>query len=211
MNEETGPKTRPAAPIDWEAALNRMRAAEAEIESGHRLAPEQERELLERRARELARQPQNPESTGGHFEIVEFTMAHERYGLESMYVKEVYPLRDLTSIPGTPEFVLGIVNLRGRVISLVDLKRFFSLPEKGLSDTNHVVVLSSPEMEFGILADSMLGVRGVSPAELDRDLPTFTGLCGDYLLGVAPDGTVVLDARRILSDGNIVVRDSGAE
>ena len=163
--------------------------------------------LLEKRARELARKPASETATSERIEIVEFTMAHERYGIESKYVREVYPLKELTPLPGTPSFVLGIVNLRGRVISLVDLKKFFDLPEKGLSDTNHVVLLSSLDMEFGILADSMLGVRTMASDELQGDLPTFTGQRRDYLLGVARDGTAVLDGRQILADSRIVVRD----
>jgi len=166
-----------------------------------------ERELLEKRARELARRPDDESSTDERIQIVEFTIAHERYGIEARYVREVYPLRELTPLPGTPEFVLGIVNVRGRVTSLVDLKKFFALPEKGLSDTNHVVLLSSPEMDFGILADCMLGVRELSAEELQHDLPTFTGHRKEYLLGVARDGVVVLDARRILGDPRMIVRD----
>ena len=173
--------------------------------------PHAECAVLKKRARELARRPDSEAKTSERIEIVEFTMAHERYGLESRFVQEVYPLRELTPLPGTPPFVLGIVNLRGRVISLVDLKKFFSLPEKGLSDVNHVVLLSSPEMEFGILADSMLGVREIPADELQADLPTFTGHRKDYLLGVARDGTVVLDARQILGDPKIIVRDNGTD
>jgi purine-binding chemotaxis protein CheW len=170
-----------------------------------------ERALLEKRASELAVKPVRALETGERLEIVEFTMAHERYGIESKFVQEVSPLRELTPLPGTPPFVMGIVNLRGRVISLVDLKKFFALPEKGLSDTNHVIMLSSPEMEFGILADALLGVRDVLAGELQGDIPTFTGHRKEYLVGVARDGTVVLDARKILGDPNIIVRDQGTD
>jgi purine-binding chemotaxis protein CheW len=170
-----------------------------------------ERAVLEKRARELARRPVGETATSEHVQIVEFTMAHERYGVEARYVREVHRLRELTPLPGTPAFVLGIINVRGRVTSLVDLKKFFALPEKGLSDTNHVVLLSSSDMEFGILADSMLGVRALAIGDLQGDLPTFTGHRKDYLLGVARDGVVVLDARRILADPRIVVRDDDAD
>lgn len=180
-------------------------------EASHPTDTAAERAVLEERARALARRPENEDETGLYVEIVEFTMAHERYGIESKFVREVYPLRELTPIPGTPPFVLGIVNLRGRVVSLIDLKKFFSLPEKGLSDTNHVVLLSSPEMEFGILADSMLGVREIPADHLQDDLPTFSGHRKNYLLGVARDGTVVLNAQNILGDPNIPVRDAGSD
>ena len=166
---------------------------------------------MEKRARELARKPESKDDIGARIEIVEFTMAHERYGIESRFVREVHPLRELTPLPGTPAFVLGIVNLRGRVVSLVDLKKFFGLPAKGLSDTNHVVLLASPKMEFGILADTMLGVRGLPADELQGDFPTFTGHRKDYLLGVARDGTIVLNAEQILGDPKIVVQDAGGD
>lgn len=184
-----------------EASLRNEEATEALAEQA----------VLEKRARELARKPASETDIGARIDIVEFTMAHERYGIESRFVREVHPLRDLTPLPGTPAFVLGIVNLRSRVISLVDLKKFFSLPEKGLTDTNHVLLLTSPEMEFGILADTVLGVRDLPVDELQGDLPNFAGQRKDYLLGVARDGTIVLNAGHILSDPKIVVRDAGGD
>lgn len=177
----------------------------------HQHRVESEQALLETRARILARPPISETESGACIEIVEFTMAHERYGVESRFVREVFPLRALTPIPGTPPFVLGIVNVRGRVSSLVDLKKFFSLPEKGLSDTNHVILLFTTEMEFGILADSMLGVRTIPTDDLQNDLPTFTGHRKDYLLGVARDGTVILNAQQVLGDPGIIVRDQGGD
>lgn len=170
-----------------------------------------ERTLLEQRARELARQPLRDAERGECLEIVAFTMAHERYGVETRFVREVQQLRELTPIPGTPPFVLGILNLRGHVVSLVDLKKFFSLPDRGLSDINHVVLLSCAEMEFGILADTLLGVRRLPAEELQGALSTFSGRRKDYLLGVARDGTVVLDARQILNDPGMVVRDHATD
>lgn len=168
---------------------------------------ESELALLEKRARELARAPLDPTETGAFLDIVQFTMARACYGVASQFVKEVQPLRDFTPLPGLPPFVLGILAVRGRVVSLVDLKVFFAIPERGLSDINHVVVLSGPDMEFGILADELLGVRRLPEAELQGDIATFSGRRKEYLHGVAPDGTVVLDAGKILADPELVVRD----
>src|SRR5690349_2115527 len=81
------------------------------------------------------------DSRAGH-DVLEFTLAYERYGVESRCVREVHPLRDLTPVPCTRRFVLGIVNIRGRIVSVVDLRRFFDLPQRGLTDLNQVIILS---------------------------------------------------------------------
>ena len=102
------------------------------------------------------------------------------------------------------------MNLRGQVLSVIDLKKFFELPEKGITDLNKVIVLSSLEMEFGVLADSITGVRSVRTDELATGLVTLTGIREDYLKGVAPDRLIVLDGHRLLSDKNMVVRGTDA-
>src|SRR6185369_5807442 len=69
--------------------------------------------ILRERAKATARVPPDRESTSGLIAIVEFLLADERYGIESVWVREVLPLRDLTPVPCTPPFVLGILNVRG--------------------------------------------------------------------------------------------------
>jgi len=138
---------------------------------------------------------------------VEFQLAYERYGVETSYVREVCPLRDLTAVPCTPAHVMGIINVRGQIISVVDLKKFFDLPEKGLGELNKVIVVKSDSMEFGILADVIVGERVVSVSSLQNSLPTLTGIREDYFLGITEDRTVVLDGGKILSDEKIVVNE----
>ncbi len=117
-------------------------------------------------------------------------------------------LKDLTPLPGIPRFVIGIMNVRGKTLSVIDLKKFFDLPQRGLGDLNKVIILSSGGMEFGILADTILGVREIRSSDLRLSLPTLTGIREDYLKGVTGDRLVVLDAERILSDKRIVVNES---
>jgi purine-binding chemotaxis protein CheW len=138
---------------------------------------------------------------------VEFMLAHERYGVETSFVREVHPLTNLTPLPCTPAFVLGVVNLRGEIVSVIDIKRFFDLPEKGLTDLNKIIVLQSDTMRFGILADLVLGVRRVPGAEVQPSLPTLTGIREQYLEGVTSDRTIVVDAAGLLASERIVVQE----
>jgi purine-binding chemotaxis protein CheW len=195
-----------AASIDWSAIHRRLETAQAALEQGFTPAPEAQKWILKARAQALARKPQG-EDTAACIEVVEFLLAYEKYGIESAYVREVYPLKELTSLPCTPPFVVGIINVRGRLLSVLDIKNFFDLPAKGLTDLNKVIIVHDPSMEFGILADALLGVRSIPIEEIQASLPTLTGIRDEYLMGVTKDRLVILDAGRLLSDKKIIVHE----
>ena len=161
---------------------------------------------LKERAKALAREPKGIEEDESHLEVVEFMLAHERYALELTHIREVYPLKELTPLPGTPDFVLGIINVRGQILSIVDIKRFFDLPEKVLTNLNQVIILQSDEMEFGILADEILGTRLIPASAIQASLPTLTGIRAEYLKGVTGDRVVILNGEKIVLDEKMVVQ-----
>ncbi|MBI4662180.1 MAG: purine-binding chemotaxis protein CheW [Verrucomicrobia bacterium] len=164
-------------------------------------------EILRARAKALARPPQRKDPAGPSIEIVEFGLAGERYALETACVREVYPLNDLTPLPGTPPFVAGIIHARGRIVAVIDLKKFFDLPEEGITDSHRVVIVGRDDTEIGVLADFVAGVRSVPLSALQSALPTFSGPREQYLKGVTAERLVVLDAARILADPKIVVEE----
>ncbi len=200
---------KPEKAFNWAEILGRIeKASEA---GASRLSEAMKKQILRERAGRFASAPALPaEKETDALECVEFSLAHERYALETVHVREICALNDLTPVPLTPSFVLGIMNLRGGVLSIIDLKKFFELPEKGITDLNKVIVLGSGEMEFGVLADSITGVRAVRTDELTAGLVTLTGIREDYLKGVTPDRLIVLDGGRLLSDKSIIVRDTQA-
>lgn len=190
--------------VNWNEVRRRLDEAREKLEQGFSPGLAERKDILAARARALAAEPARDEA-GEKTEIVEFLLAYERYGIETSYVREVHPLKDLTPVPCTPAFVLGIINVRGRILSIVDLKKFFDLPEKGLGELNKVIILKSDNMEFGILADTIAGVRAVPLASLQRAIPTLTGVREEYLKGITPDRVAVLDAEKILADKRIIV------
>lgn len=193
--------------IDWSEAKQRLETARIAIERIWAPTAEETRRVLEERARVLAREPVRAESDDEWIGVVEFTLAHERYAVASEHVREVYPLEELTPLPCTPAFVLGIVNLRGEILSVIDIKKFFDLPEKGLTDLNKVIVLESADMVFGIVADVISGVRRISRTDIQLSLPTLTGIREDYLQGVTAERVVVLDAEKLLNDEKLIVNE----
>jgi len=207
IHEPTSQKKKKPAAIDWREVERRMEAARIAIEHVWAPSPEETQRILKARALVLAQEPVPAEAANERIEIVEFILAYERYAVESRYVREVYPLENLTPLPCTPGFVLGIVNVRGEILSVIDLKKFFDLPEKGLTDLNKVIVLQSGNMLFGILADAIVGVRHIPMTDIQPSLPTLTGVREEYLKGVTAERLVILDAEKLLTDEGIIVQE----
>lgn len=165
------------------------------------------RDVLRSRAQALAREPSLQQATGAVLDVIEFGLAHERYALEAAFVREVQPLADLTPLPGTPAFVAGIVNVRGRIRPVIDLRNFFDLPAAGITDLHRILLLHTDEMELGLLADTVTGMRSVPLDTIQPSLPTLTGIRAEFLRGVTAERLVILDAARILADRRLVVHE----
>jgi len=192
--------------IDWKEVQSRLAAAQASAIQNASPSAEEARKILKARAELLAREPPGVEINGDPMELLEFRLAEEIYGIELAYVREVAPLKALTPVPGTPPFVLGIIGVRGQVFSVIDLKKFFELPESGLSDLNKVIVAQHNGMEFGILADAVIGIHSLPVREMQPPLPTLTGIRQEYLMGITPGGVVALDGAKLLADSSLIVR-----
>lgn len=190
--------------LDWEEIQRRVEAAGRAIACGYAPGPEEVRRTLKKRAAMLACE-KDEEAAADSLEVVEFLLAREHYGIESHFIREVYPLKDYTPLPGVPPFVLGLVNVRGRILSVVDIKKFFDMPDQGISDLNTVIIIWDGTMEFGILADVIAGVRKVAVSDMGPPLPTLTGIRREFLKGVTGERMVILDAARLLADKNIVI------
>jgi len=163
--------------------------------------------ILKERALRLARRPDTDAIREECLDVIEFMLAHERYAVEVNYVREVYPLKDLTPVPCTPSFVLGIMNVRGQVLSVTDIREFFNLPRKEITDTNRVLILKNNKLELGVLAEAVLGERKIPIDEVHPDVPTLRGAREQYVRGVTKERLIILDANKLLSDDGIVVHE----
>lgn len=165
------------------------------------------KKILRDRALALAQKPVETETGGEVIEVVEFLLSYEKYAVEAACIREVCHMKEFTPLPCTPAFLLGIINMRGQIISVIDLRKFFDLPIKGLTELNRVIILHSDKMEFGILADSILGSRLIPIGEIQPPLPTMTDIRAEYLKGITKDRLIVLEAERILADEKLLVNE----
>jgi len=188
-----------AVGITWTDLHRRLDATQQEL--ARRLNPDfaEQQKILQARARSLAETPRSDNvPRQSLLDTIEFTVASERYGVEMHFVREICALQELTTLPGAPNFILGITNLHGQILSVVDIRRLFELPERGITNLNKVIALRANDVDLGILADAVLGVRSIASDELGG-LPTFTGIRKDYLKGITKEAMVVLDVQRIVA------------
>jgi len=163
--------------------------------------------ILKTRADQLARTNHSQKPRGKQVTVLEFRLAHEIYAIELTHIRTVHPLKEKkpTHIPGAPGFIKGIINLRGEIISVVDLKHFFNLPDQDQGHSSQVIILSSKDMEFGILSDAIHGVTEFQTADIHDSLPTLTGVQLEYIKGVTAIGVVILDDEKLLNDKKMII------
>jgi purine-binding chemotaxis protein CheW len=197
-------RTVARGPTDWARVRDRLARAQAATEASLGESPERSREILEERARALARAPAASE-TGEVLEMIAFGLGAERYLLEAKYAREVARLVDFTPVPGAADFVVGVTNLRGDVVCVIDLRKFFNLADRALTDLSRVIAIGAETTEFGILADQVFDVSVLSTKDILPAPQAVAGVGREYLLGVMCDASIVLDGAVLLHDPRLYV------
>ena len=165
----------------------------------------QDLKILKERARLTAKETAEESTFGNGLLIVDFLLFPEIYAIEASFVKEVLPLKDITPIPGTPDFVMGVINFRGEIISVINLKKLFGLKEKGLTEMNKVLLLRNEQMAFGLVADAIIGSQRIQKDELSEPPLTLSTATAGFVAGTMGNGTIVLSAERLLSSERLTV------
>jgi purine-binding chemotaxis protein CheW len=168
---------------------------------------ETNRQILEARAKVLACPPVDEKGAAGRFDTVRFSLAGEEYALATNSVRVVVPLKDLAPIPCTPAFVMGLMNVRGQLVTVINIGDLFGLNRQAISESSKVIIVHAGGSECGIVADAVLGIVPVKADELQITVPTFEGIRQELTRGVTPDGLIVLDALKLLAHPAIIVRE----
>ncbi len=193
-------------------------------------APDYVRQVWERRAARLAQLPEE-EDTGERIPLIMIQLGQEVFGLEATYVFDIRPLQHVVPVPRTPDWVVGVVNLRGRIISVVDLQRFFHLPllkksQQGKAATvkalaagdteeaaQYLVVVETPEMELALLTDGVLAVRSAPVSQIQTLVDAMMlNIRPDYVRGIIPhyEDSVALGRSRTATSALHAERNRGA-
>ncbi|MDP4289769.1 MAG: chemotaxis protein CheW [Bacteroidota bacterium] len=166
--------------------------------------PEQDLKILHERALALSRLQDN-----GHKEhtdslyVVKFMLSGEVYCIEAELVSEVLPLKELAVIPCTPPFIVGIINIRGQVFTVLNLKKVFNLSERGISEFNKVMIVCHENISFGIVADAIIGTQYIGNAAINQVL--YSTKSNEFITGVTSEGLIVLDGKALIKSKELVV------
>lgn len=156
--------------------------------------------ILAARAKKLAQFDESPKKTAGVIEVLTFHLANELYGIEAKYIKEVYPIKEISTLPSVPKYIYGLINIRRRVYSIVDLRPLFDLPVMDRTLESRVIILKNDQMSFGLFADQVIVLRSIGIDELQLHIEGLNGIRKDILKGVTKDRLIVLDGDKLLND-----------
>lgn len=102
------------------------------------------------------------EAAGNDVQIVAFKLQREEYGMSILNVEEIKRLTDITRVPFTPDFIKGVINLRGSVLPVIDLKKRIGLPDTEYTDATRIIVVKLDEITVGMIVDAVTEVLSIS-------------------------------------------------
>lgn len=141
---------------------------------------------------------------GGKF--LSFFLGDEEYGLEILTVQEIIGMMDITPVPQTPDYIQGVINLRGKVIPIVDLRTKFMMPGADRTSETCIIVVQANHIQTGIVVDKVSEVLDIAGNAIE-DAPAFgSDVRTDYILGIGKSEDrvkLLLDIDRVLGDENL--------
>ncbi len=135
--------------------------------------------------------------------FVTFSLADETYAIDVLQVQEVLKLTEIAPVPGVPDYILGIINLRGDVVTVIDARRRMQLPVREPDEASRIVIIDVDNQNIGILVDAVAEVVQIPPNAVDPAPAVGNDQTSRFILGVSSteDGlTILIDLNKLLSD-----------
>jgi purine-binding chemotaxis protein CheW len=151
----------------------------------------------------LAQSGKGKETTDQVLQWVTFKLQEETYGINVMQVQEVLRYTDIAPVPGAPMYVLGIINLRGNVVTVIDTRARFGLPPTDVTENSRIVIIEADKQVIGIMVDSVAEVVYLRASEIDTAPNVGTDESAKFIQGVSNrDGEllILVDLNKMLSD-----------
>ncbi len=157
----------------------------------------------------------NTTETGlSSYQIVCFDIGTERYGLDILQVQEFYKLSKITRLPQSQDFIMGVIDFRGRVMPIVDLSKKFGIRGSNVSENSRAIVIDIDGKFVGLAIDSVSHVVKVDSKDIEPPPPVVKGISGRYIVGIAKidEGfVVILDINQIFSSNELSKMASGQD
>jgi purine-binding chemotaxis protein CheW len=156
--------------------------------------------VLENRAEKLASALNEPGETDSYNELVLCRLGKEKVAIETQYVREVLPLKNITPVPGLPIVFKGITNIRGEIISVIDLAKFLGITADDSTEKAMLVVLQSAQTEFAIQINELIGIEQIAVPYETIKVATLQDKENTYLKTITTKSNIaVLDIEKIMT------------
>jgi purine-binding chemotaxis protein CheW len=196
--------------LDWKSVHVRLRRAAEAIRLSGQNSDQHDLATMEARTRDLARVRPAFLQRGGGLELVTFRLAAESYAVETRYVHEIMPVKELTAVPLTPEFLLGVTNLRGEILPVFDLGRLLGLGTRQHERTPLLIVLGETHPQFGFVAEAVEQVTTLEVPALNNCAASFGSAGHGIVRGVTANALIILDGPALLADERLLIeQDEG--
>jgi len=186
---------KPQRQIDWEAVWKSLNWDDEQRQQ----TADQER--LSQRALHYAAPVKEQEITSEDARLVlTFDLGIERYGIDVIHVRGIRSLGAIARVPGAPAFYQGVINVRGRIITVMDLRTFFQIPPaENSAAPNEVIIIQTGKLEIALLAHQVIGVDSIPTAAIKPvdHMP--------YAHGLTSDKIVLLDIAQLFRDERLIV------
>jgi len=142
------------------------------------------------------------ESSNYEGQFLTFALNREEYGIEILRTREIIGVMDITTVPQTPDFMKGVINLRGKVIPVIDLRLKFSMQEEEYTQETCIIVVEANNSQVGIIVDSVSEVLNIKNGEIENTPSFGQGIDTDFIMGlgkVKEKIIILLDIEQILS------------
>jgi purine-binding chemotaxis protein CheW len=192
--------------FDWQEIYAQLEQQRKALEAGGP-PPEEVKRILTARAKALAGVREQSQTPADVLELLVFSVDREHYGVEPTHVADVSALRRFAPIPGTPSFVLGVMNHRSGLRAVLDLRRLLDHGGEARTEGKWVVGVEAGETMFGIACDAVAGIVRIGTHELAPPPATLSAGRRAFVRGVTADMVTVLDLEALARDPRIVVND----
>ncbi len=215
------PNTTTRAAVDWNAVRSQIDQASQKLAGGEEISQAALEQAWARRSAQISQKIQS----GQQGEVVKaaiISLDDEMYGVDVKYIFDIRALERITFVPRMPAWVLGVVNWRGRILSVIDLRRFLGLPANQDAETRaktaqRLLVLQAGGMEVGIQVDEVFLIDSIPVSKIDTSDGVVRAIKPEYVNGLfirtvqetqnQPGIVVLLNILALLSDPRLIIRD----
>lgn len=145
--------------------------------------------------------------SGNDIQLVVFKLGREEYGVSILQVQEIKRITEITRVPHSPDYIKGVMNLRGSVLPVIDLKKRLNLPQAEYTDDTRIIIIKVEDINVGMIVDAVSEVTTIDQNNIEPPQAVVGGIAADYLSGVGKLENrllILLNAEAIIGIGQEV-------